>query len=59
MTRPLRRMLSARHRERTGREEIERLASEQAALRRVATLMAKAAASEEIFAAVAEEACRP
>jgi signal transduction histidine kinase len=37
------------------REEIARLASEQAALRRVAALVAKAAAPEEIFAAVAEE----
>ncbi len=35
--------------------EIERLASEQAALRRVAMLVAKAAAPDEIFAAVAEE----
>jgi signal transduction histidine kinase len=35
--------------------EIERLAGEQAALRRVATLVAKAAAPDEIFAAVAEE----
>jgi GAF domain-containing protein len=48
-------MLSALRRERAGREEIERLAGEQAALRRVATLVAKAAAPEEIFAAVAEE----
>ena len=35
--------------------EIERLAGEQAALRRVALLVAKAAAPDEIFAAVAEE----
>ena len=35
--------------------EIERLAGEQTALRRVATLVAKAAAPDEIFAAVAEE----
>jgi GAF domain-containing protein len=35
--------------------EVERLAGEQAALRRVATLVAKAAAPDEIFAAVAEE----
>jgi signal transduction histidine kinase len=55
MTRPLRRMLSALRREHAGREETERLASEQAALRRVATLVARAAAPEEIFAAVAEE----
>ena len=37
------------------RAEIERLAGEQAALRRVAALVAKAGAPEEIFAAVAEE----
>ena len=55
MTRPLRRMLNALGRERARSEEIERLAGEQAALRRVATLVAKAAAPEEIFAAVAEE----
>jgi signal transduction histidine kinase len=55
MIRPLRRMLSALRRVRAGREEIERLAGEQAALRRVATLVAKATAPEEIFAAVAEE----
>ena len=35
--------------------EIEQLAGEQAALRRVAMLVAKAAAPDEIFAAVAEE----
>jgi hypothetical protein len=55
MTRPLRRLLSALRRERAVREEIERLAGEQAALRRVATLVAKAAAPEEIFSAVAAE----
>ncbi len=55
MTRPLRRMLSVLGRERALREEIERLAGEQAALRRVSTLVAKAAAPEEIFAAVAGE----
>jgi signal transduction histidine kinase len=55
MTRLLRRMLSALRRERAGREEIERLAGERAALRRVATLVARAAAPGEIFAAVAEE----
>ena len=38
--------------------EIERLAGDQAALRRVATLVAKAAAPDEIFAAVAEELAR-
>ena len=37
------------------RVEIARLASEQAALRRVATLVAKAAAPEDIFAAVVGE----
>jgi hypothetical protein len=58
MTRPLRRMLSALGPERVAREEIERLAGDQAALRRVATLAARAAAPEEIFAAVAEELAR-
>jgi signal transduction histidine kinase len=48
-------MLSALRWERGVREEIERLAGEQAALRRVATLVARAAAPEEIFATVAEE----
>ena len=37
------------------REEIQRLADEQARLRRVATLVAKEAAPEEVFAKVAEE----
>ena len=41
--------------ERGAREEVERLAQEQAALRRVATLVAKAVSPEEIFCAVAEE----
>src|SRR3954467_15222725 len=36
----------------------DRIAEEQAALRRVATLVARAAAPEEVFAAVAEEAGR-
>jgi signal transduction histidine kinase len=58
MTRLLRRVLSALRRERAVREEIERLAGEQAALRRVATLVARAATPEEIFAAVAEELAR-
>jgi len=58
MTRLLRRMLSALRREHVVREEIERLADEQAALPRVGTLVAKAAAPEEIFAAVAEELAR-
>ena len=38
-----------------GHQEADRLAGEQAALHRVATLAAKAAAPEDIFAAVAEE----
>ena len=58
MTRPLRRMLSALRWKRAGREETERLAGEEAALCRVATLVAKAGAPEEIFAAVAEELAR-
>ena len=37
------------------RASLARLAEEQAALRRVATLVARGAASEEVFAAVAEE----
>ena len=37
------------------RTEIERLAEEQAALRRVATLVARGALPEDVFAAVAEE----
>jgi PAS domain S-box-containing protein len=40
------------------REELVRLAAEQAALRRVATLVAKGVASEVLFAAAAEEAGR-
>jgi PAS domain S-box-containing protein len=36
--------------------ELERLAGEQAALRRVATLVARGASPEEVFAAVTEEA---
>jgi PAS domain S-box-containing protein len=38
--------------------ELERLAGEQAALRRVATLVARGVPSEEVFAAVTEEAGR-
>ena len=41
--------------ERAMRAEVERLAYDQAALRRVATLVAKAAGREDIYAAVAEE----
>jgi signal transduction histidine kinase len=44
--------------ERTARELLERLAEEQAALRRVATLVAGQARPDDIFAAVAEEAGR-
>jgi GAF domain-containing protein len=38
--------------------QLERLVREQAALRRVATLVARGAASEEVFAAVVEEVVR-
>jgi signal transduction histidine kinase len=48
-------MLSVLDHERAAREEVERLAREQAALRRVAMLVAKAVSPEEIFAAVAQE----
>ena len=48
-------MLRLLDHERSAREEVERLALEQAALRRVATLVAKAVSPEEIFCAVAEE----
>ena len=41
--------------ERAARRELERLAREQDALRRVATLVAKAASPDEVFSAVAEE----
>src|SRR5258708_34075513 len=41
-----------------GRTGDDRIAGEQAALRRVATLVARAAAPEEVFAAVTEEAGR-
>jgi hypothetical protein len=58
MTRALWRMLSALRWERAVREETGRRAGEQAALRRVATLVAGAAAPEEIFAAVAGELAR-
>jgi signal transduction histidine kinase len=37
------------------REEVQRLAEEQAALRRVATIVARERPAEEVFAAVAEE----
>ncbi len=48
-------MLRLLEHERGAREEVERLAREQAALRRVATLVAKAVSPQEIFCAVAEE----
>ena len=41
-----------------GRGERRRLAKEQAALRRVATLVAQGAPQREVFAAVTEEVCR-
>ena len=47
-------VLAGRARQRA--REAEELASEQAALRRVATLVARAAPPEEVFAAVAAEA---
>jgi signal transduction histidine kinase len=49
------RMLRVLDNERAAREEVERLALDQAALRRVATLVAKAAPRENIYAAVAAE----
>jgi signal transduction histidine kinase len=55
MTRPLTRMLSGLRQQRAGREETGRLAGEQAALRRVAALVARAATTEEVFKVVAGE----
>ena len=52
------RLLRVLDNERAAREELERLAREQAALRRVATLVAEAASPDAIFAAVAEEVGR-
>jgi signal transduction histidine kinase len=52
------RMLRLLEEERAAREELGRLAREQAALRRVATLVAEAAAPEAVFAAVAVEVGR-
>jgi signal transduction histidine kinase len=49
------RMLSVLDHERAAREEVERLAREQAALRRVATLVARGATPDEVFASVAQE----
>ena len=47
------RMLNVLDGERAAHEEVERLAQEQTALRRVATLVAKAPTAEEVFSAVA------
>ncbi len=41
-----------------GRAVLARLAEEQAALRRVASMVARGAAPEEVFAAVTEELAR-
>ena len=49
------RMLRVLDEERAAREEVERLAQDQAALRRVATLVARASPREDIYAAVAGE----
>ena len=49
------RMLHVLDNERAAREELERLADEQAALRRVATLVATAVRPEAVFGVVAEE----
>ena len=49
------RMLSVLEHERAVRAEVGRLAEEQAALRRVATLVARGAVPGEVFAAVAQE----
>ena len=56
MTRLLRRMLGALGRERAVRAELRAIAGEQAALRRVAALVAGGAAPGAVFAAVAQEA---
>ncbi len=56
MTRLLKRMLSVLGRERAVRGELRAIAGEQAALRRVAALVAGGAAPGTVFAAVAEEA---
>ena len=52
------RMLHVLDNERSAREEAGRLARQQAALRRVATLAASAAPPEEMFSAVADEVAR-
>ena len=51
-------MLSVLDHERAAREEVERLAREQAALRRVATLVARGEPPRGVFAAVAEQVGR-
>ena len=52
------RVLHLLSQERAARQEVERLAHEQAALRRVATLMAAAPSPGAVFSAVAEEVAR-
>jgi len=52
------RMQRVLDRERAAREQLERLAGEQAALRRVATLVARGEPPRVVFAAVAEEVGR-
>jgi len=52
------RMLDVLDQERSAREEASRLAREQAALRRVATLVAGGASPEEMFSAVAGQVAR-
>ena len=52
------RMLRVLDDERAVRQELERLAREQEALRRIAMLVAKAASPDEVFSAVAEEAAQ-
>ncbi|HYZ29386.1 MAG TPA: GAF domain-containing sensor histidine kinase [Thermoleophilaceae bacterium] len=52
------RMLHVLDDERAAREELEEVAGEHAALRRVATLVAEAAPPEAVFSAVAEEVGR-
>jgi signal transduction histidine kinase len=49
------RMLRLLDEERAAREQLQELAREQAALRRVATLVAEAASPDAVFSAVAEE----
>jgi signal transduction histidine kinase len=49
---------ATRARRRSGEPDVRRIAEEQAALRRVATLVARGAAPEDVFAAVTTEAGR-